>query len=226
MKANSNPKKLVFITFLSIASFLLSACSISNVPASTTPKIDSFAIDRVRDKAKQVTLTAKVSDPDNDLKSVVIRWGDGTSNKVTSNFQAIQLTHSYGEVGKTYTVELEAEDSIANIQKDSRQIGVASIPFSCQKITEIEFCYDLQPDLLSVNVSVKAFNNTLYETSLSAAMPSFEFLVPLAGPVGQAKVKVTGSFSASGGDNSVNVQIFACTFGICIVELTNQKISF
>lgn len=222
MNTNNAIKRFVALTLLCVMSLFLVACSVD-----TTPRIDSFAVERVLDQAEKVSLSAKVTDPNNDLKSVVVSWGDGTSEEVISNFQAIQLTHSYAELGKTYTVELVAEDLLAAKVSDTRPIGIATIARSCKKITEIEFCYDIQPDLLTAKITVKAFDNTLYEETLSASMPSVEFLVPVAGSIGQAKVKLTGDFSANGGENSVQVQVFACAFGlICTGEIANEKIIF
>ena len=210
------------MALLVFMSLFLSACAVD-----TTPRINSFDVERVLDQADKVSLFANVSDPNNDLKSVVIRWGDGSSEEITSNFSSIGLTHSYSEVGKTYTIELEAEDLLAAKVKDTRQVGIASIARSCQKITEIEFCYDVQPDLLTAKVSLKAFNNTLFEETLSVDNPSVEFFVPVAGNIGQAKVKLTGDFSASGGENSVRIQVFACAFGlICTGEIANERFVF
>ncbi len=215
-------KRLSVMALCVVVSILLAACAVD-----TTPRINSFNVERVLDQADKVSLSANVSDPNNDLKLVVIRWGDGSTEEITSNFSAIGLTHSYSEVNKTYTVEIEAEDLLAAKVKDAKQIGVSSIARSCQKITEIEFCYDVEPDLLTAKVSVKAFDNTLYEETLSASMPSVEFLIPIAGPIGQAKVKLTGDFSASGGENAVRVQVFACAFGlICTGEIANERFIF
>lgn len=221
IKSSNNLKKYSLVIVLLITSFVLTACAVD-----TKPRIDSFVVERVLDQATQVSLSAKVSDPNNDLKSVVIRWGDGNSDQVNSNFQAIELTHSYTELDKTYTVELEVEDLLAAKVVESKDIGVASVARSCQSVSGIEFCYDVQPDLLTAKVSLKAFDNTLFEETLSVNNPSVEFFVPISFGV-DAKVKLTGEFSASGSDNSVRVQIFACTFlEICLVEIANELITF
>ncbi len=206
-------------------SFLLAACAVD-----TSPKINSFLVERVLDQAEAVNLSASVSDANSDLQSVVVRWGDGTSDEVNSNFQNIQLVHSYTELNKTYTVELEAVDMLAEKAVDSRQIGVASIARSCQKITEFEFCYDVQPDLLTAKVSIKAFDNQIYEETLSVSNPSIDFFVPVIGDVGQAKVRLSGNFSASAeesGENAVRVQVFACVLGlICTGEIADETFVF
>lgn len=222
MNLVENPKKYLLVTLLVVTSFLLTACAVD-----TSPKIDSFMVERVLDQASAVTLVAKVSDGNNDLESVVVRWGDGTTDEVNSNFQNIQLSHSYAELDKTYTIELEAVDLLATKAIDSRQIGVASIARSCQKIIEIEFCYNVHPDLLTADISVKAFNNELFKETVSVNNPSIDFFVPVAGNFGQAKVRLTGIFSASGGENAIQVQVFACAFGlICTGEIANEKFVF
>lgn len=219
--------KLSLVIIALIASFVLTACAVD-----TKPRIDNLVVERVMDQASQVTLAAKVSDPNNDLQSVTIRWGDGSSEQINSNFQTIQLSHSYTVLDKTYTVELEAVDLLAGKAIDSVQVGVSSIAPSCQDITAgIEFCYDVLPDLLTANVSLKAFDNTLYEDTLSVNNPSVEFFVPVVGGIGQAKVKVTGELSASGGENAVRVQVFACVSvpllpPLCTGEIANERIVF
>jgi len=218
---------LLLVIIAMVASFVLTACAVD-----TKPKIDSLEVKRVLDQASQVTLAARVSDPNGDLQSVTIRWGDGTSEQITSNFQSIQLSHNYTELDKTYTVELEAADLLLGKAIDSVQVGVSSIAPSCQEITVgIEFCYDVLPDLLTANVSLKAFDNTVYEDTLSINNPSIDFFVPVISGIGQAKVKLTGEFSASGGENAVRVQVFACVSvplldPLCTGEIANERFVF
>ena len=75
--------------------------------------IDSFELESEEATA---TLNASVSGP---VSKVDIDWGDGQTDSVSENFDAISQTHEYAEDGD-YTVTLSASGS-SNTVEDSKQ---------------------------------------------------------------------------------------------------------
>ncbi|MFW5981330.1 MAG: PKD domain-containing protein, partial [bacterium] len=58
----------------------------------------------------QVTISASISDMDNNLSEAVIDWGDNNKTNINSGFDTINESHSYASSG-SYTIEITATDS-------------------------------------------------------------------------------------------------------------------
>ena len=91
-----------------------------NVTGSEQSSIDTVDIDII---GFQVTLDLRVSDVNNNLASVVIEWGDGTGDIVTSGFGDIDITDGYPDLGD-YTIRVEATDDLEVITIDQSTASV------------------------------------------------------------------------------------------------------
>lgn len=95
----------------------LRECSINS-----PPQIDATKFQITTDKLK-VSLRASVTDSDgnNDLKEVIVNWGDNTSSKVQTGFENISQEHTYAK-GGTYKVLLQVIDKAGNTVSQSKEV--------------------------------------------------------------------------------------------------------
>jgi len=88
------------------------SCTLSVTPATGTAPLD-------------VTATGNCTDPDNDITSTVLDWGDGTTTAAASG------PHTYQNSGK-FNVQLTATDSVGNTGTASQMVDVKkNHPPSC-----------------------------------------------------------------------------------------------
>ena len=74
-----------------------------------------------------VTLTASVTDSDGSIESVVIDWGDGETDTVSSNFTSINLSHTYAAFN-TYNFSISAVDNAAGVTTQTEALEVTAFP--------------------------------------------------------------------------------------------------
>lgn len=88
------------------------------------PLIQDFS---VTSSLSVATLTASVSDADGDVADVVVDWGDGQTDTLTSGFENIELEHSYSSFG-IYSVTLTAKDTNGGEATKTTDLELSDFP--------------------------------------------------------------------------------------------------
>lgn len=168
-------------------------------------------------------LAASVTDPEDNVTSVVVDWGDGETVTISSAFDDISRTHDYAEHG-SYTVVVSALDAGGNQVSRESALTLANAPGACLDVKLVGVCGQVHPNFQGADIVLSALDNELYTFSLSTTKNNVEIFVPVAGFVGQAKVVADANFSKTKGDSSVRLRVFACTlFSICTSEVSDKR---
>lgn len=121
---------------LGVAVLLVTACGGADPEADpelstapTVPLVDVVVAGEV------ATLVANVVDPDGEVAMVIVEWGDGASDTVTSGFPGVRLDHAYTADGD-FTIVLEARNAAG-------QSAIATTEASITAFTEAA---DASPD--------------------------------------------------------------------------------
>jgi len=103
-----------------------SARTVSDTPISIDNKLPSitYSLELAIDT---VTLTASVTDSDGSIESVIVDWGDGEQDTVTSDFASISLSHSYADFS-TYSFSISATDNAAGVTTQTEDLEVTAFP--------------------------------------------------------------------------------------------------
>ncbi len=89
-----------------------------SVTPNEAPSIDSFSVSI---EGLSVSANLSVSDPDGNLKSVDIEWGDGSTDTFTQGFSNLTKTHTYSAPG-LYTVLVTATDEFELDDEDFKTV--------------------------------------------------------------------------------------------------------
>lgn len=187
------------------------------------PEIASFKIDEASTVYLRGVLTASVTDPEDNVTSVVVDWGDGETVTISSGFDDISRTHDYPEDGD-YTVTVSALDAAGNQVDDESELTLQGAPGGCLDIKLVGGCVQVHPNFEGVDVVISALDNEIRSYTLSTTKNKVEFFVPVAGVIGQAKIVADANFSKTKGKSSVRLRVFACAlFSICTDEVSDKK---
>jgi hypothetical protein len=187
------------------------------------PEIASLNVTEESTVYLRGVLTASVTDPENNVTSVVVDWGDGQTVTVTSGFDEISRTHDYARDG-AYTVAVSALDAGGNQIHRESALTLTAAPGACLDIKIVGICAQVHPNFEGVDIDISALNNVLQSYSLSTTENSLEFFVPVALLVGQAKVVAESSFSKTKGSSWVRVRVYGCAFFmICTSEVADER---
>jgi hypothetical protein len=168
-------------------------------------------------------LTTSVTDPEDNVTSVVVDWGDGETVTVSSGFGQISRTHDYAEDG-AYTVVVSALDAGGNQVSRESELTLKKAPGACLDVKLIGVCAQVHPNYQGVDIEISALNNEVHSFSLSTTKNKVEFLVPVAGVVGQAKVVADANFSKTKGQSWFRIRVYACAlFLICTSEVSDER---
>ncbi|MEZ4415923.1 MAG: PKD domain-containing protein [Gemmatimonadota bacterium] len=195
--------------------------------APTAPTVATMAVTGSGTVYLRATLAANVTDVDGDIADVTIDWGDGTTFTVANGFDAIKLDHDFPAAGKTYTVTLTARDA-GNLRTTStKSLKIDPAPRACFDVKVIGVCYQTHPNYKGADLVFTAFDNKITSITLSTTKNDIETFVPVAGIVGQAKVRLTAGFSGSRGKSSIRLRVYSCTlFTICSSEIYDKTLKW
>jgi hypothetical protein len=97
------------VALLGLVVLILAACGGADPDAESSAG-PAVPVLEVVVAGEVATLVANLVDPDGGLDTVVVDWGDGTSDTVTSGFPTLRLDHPYTEDGE-FTIVLEGRDA-------------------------------------------------------------------------------------------------------------------
>ena len=121
---------------LGVAVLLVTACGGADPEAdpelSTAPTVPLLDVVVTGEVA---TLVANIVDPDGEVAAVIVAWGDGTRDTVTSGFPGVRLDHTYTADGD-FTIVLEARNAA----------GQSAIATTEASITAFAEAADAAPD--------------------------------------------------------------------------------
>jgi PKD domain len=192
--------------------------------AAQPPAIASLAVAKVGDVFLRASLTADVTDPDRDITTAVVDWGDNSTTTLTTGFAAIARVHDYSQTG-TYTVTLTALDAAGNRVSSNGSVRLDPAPHGCFDVQLVGVCYTTHPDYLGADLSISVLGTVVQQYNLSTTKNRIEAFVPVGGLLGQVKLVFAANFSRTKGASYVQLDEFGCTlFAICTNSLATQKI--
>lgn len=176
----------VLLTTLTVSA-ALAACSADSTgpsgpsePANEAPVVQEIAV--ADDGYRKARLTGAVSDPENDIASVTIDWGDGKTTEVTEGFADISVQHRYDRA-QDFTVTLTVVDGEGVTVDRSASISIQVPDPACLDFFKvIGACIEITRDLRNFNLDVKVLNKTVYKSEIKDGKGALR--IPLAGGFG------------------------------------------
>lgn len=221
------PRAIVAISALALLIMTTACSSDATGPGvedvDLPPEIASLNVAEEPTVYLRGVLTTSVTDAQDNVTSVVVDWGDGQTVTVSSGFDQISRTHDYARDG-AYTVVVSALDASGNQVRRESVLTLKPAPGACLDVKLIGVCAQVHPNFQGADIRVSALNNELYSYSLSTTNNRVEYLVPVAGLVGQAKLVADASFSKTKGSSWVRIRVYACTLVvICTSEVSDER---
>ena len=125
---------------------------------------------------RSARLTANVSDPDGQVTMLVINWGDGKQDTVTSGFGSIARTHEYGDA-QAFSVALMATDNLGLTSQNTRSVTITVPPEKCVGVRIVDICGRVTSDFSRMNVSLKAVDTVITSFTVNEGTPTIS--IPL-----------------------------------------------
>jgi len=194
----------------------------SPVQAEVAPEVTGLRVTKSSTTYLQASVTASVTDSNNNVGNVVVNWGDGQTFTVTSQFDAISVSHDYAR-DAAYTVTVTATDLAGNKTTGTGRLTLDPVPGGCFDVYVLKLCAQIQPDYRGIEMSVSSLNIVLKSFTLNTTSPGLTTIIPVGGLVGQLKVEVTSSISRTKGRSYVTVNVYGCTLILICSDALGSK---
>lgn len=135
-----------------------------DVPANLAPVVQSVSV--ADDGYRKARLRGSVSDPEGDIASAVIDWGDGKTTNVTGSFSNISVQHRYDRA-QDFTVTLTVTDGEGVSSERSSSISIQVPDPACLDLLKIVgACINVTKDLRNFELEVRVFNKVVYSEEI------------------------------------------------------------
>jgi len=134
------------------------------VPPNQAPVVESLSVGD--DGYRKARLTGAVRDPEDDIASVVIDWGDGKTTDVSGNLAAINVQHRYDRA-QDYTVTLTVTDGegVATQRSSSFSLEVPD-PACLDFFKIVGACINGTLDLRNFELEVRVLNKVVFSREI------------------------------------------------------------
>lgn len=130
------------------------------VPVNQAPVVQSISV--ADDGYRKARLTGSVSDPEGDIASAVIDWGDGKTTNVSGDFGNISVQHRYDRA-QDYTVTLTVTDGEGLFAQRSSSMSLkVPDPFCLDFLKIVGACVNGSKDLTHFEIEVRVLNKVVY----------------------------------------------------------------
>lgn len=147
----------------------LGACDASSpsepeVPPNQAPVVESLSVGD--DGYRKARLTGAVSDPEGDIASVVIDWGDGKTTDVSGNYSDISVQHRYDRA-QDFTVTLIVTDGEGASSERSSSVSIQIPDPLCLDLLKIVgACIQVTRDLRNFEMEVRILNKVVFSEEI------------------------------------------------------------
>jgi hypothetical protein len=152
-------------------------------------------------------VSAAASDPDGQVASGTVDWGDGTTTTLNGP-TSVSSTHRYARA-QAYSVTLRVLDDAGASAALTRSVSITVPPEACIGIEIIEVCATTTADFRNANIAAKAGDIVLARATISEGTPSVS--LPLASGFG----RLTVSHNFNTGRMTITGDVCPVPFLVC-----------
>jgi hypothetical protein len=175
-------------------------------PAQNLPP--TFALVTLRVTGyRTVTLTADVRDAGGQVARVVVDWGDGRRETITTGFANISRTHAYDNA-QGYQVVLAATDNLGATSQDNRSVTITVPPVRCVGIAIGELCGQVTSDFSRIRIWAEVAGIETFSFTVVESTPTLTFSPGVF-------TRVTASFNFANGRLRLQGEFCVIPFVVC-----------
>jgi hypothetical protein len=159
------------VIFLVSLGLIVSGCGSDDpLQPNLEPIIANWVLEQ--DGFRSATLTADIHDPDGEVKSILVDWGDG-KNETVEVASSISCTHTFGDKPETYTVAITVTDDEGLTVQQTKSVEIKLPPERCVGFKGIaNFCAQFTDSFSVLRIWVEMLGEEVEVCSLGTGSNS------------------------------------------------------